>query len=127
MGKQQTILVIEDEPRILKTLSLMFQTAGYTTHQASTAKAAILLMSKEKVDVVLLDLNLPDMDGISLLKYLRGLNPKIPVLVLTGDSSPEMYQAAYNMGVKAYLEKPAEPALIVQSIGTVLQSTTIIQ
>ncbi len=127
MGKQQTILIIEDEPRILKTLSLMFQMVGYTTRQASTAHAALFLMAQEKFDAVLLDLNLPDMDGISLLKHIQGLSPKIPVLILTGDSSPETYQAANRMGVKAYLEKPAEPALIMQSVGSALQTTATVQ
>ncbi|MGA7546104.1 MAG: response regulator, partial [Methyloceanibacter sp.] len=76
------ILVIDDEPPIRKLLRMGLGTQGYQTIDAPNAKAALDLMA-EKPDLVILDLGLPDMQGLELLRIIRVRNEHVPIVVLS--------------------------------------------
>jgi two-component system, OmpR family, KDP operon response regulator KdpE len=99
------VLVIDDEPPIRKLLRMGLETQGYQTMDASNAKAALELMS-DKPDLVILDLGLPDMEGLELLRQIRALREDLPVVVLSSHGDEAAKVAALDQGADDYVTKP---------------------
>ena len=99
------VLVIDDEPPIRKLLRMGLETQGYQTMDASNAKAALELMS-DKPDLVILDLGLPDMEGLELLRQIRALREDLPVVVLSSRGDEAAKVAALDQGADDYVTKP---------------------
>ena len=99
------VLVIDDEPPIRKLLRMGLETQGYQTMDASNAKAALELMS-DKPDLVILDLGLPDMEGLELLRQIRARREDLPVVVLSSRGDEAAKVAALDQGADDYVTKP---------------------
>lgn len=99
------ILVIEDEPEIRRFLRVSLAANGYDMDEAETGGEALLRAAQRPPDVVLLDLGLPDMDGLSLLGQLRGWSA-VPVVVLSARGQERDKVAALDGGADDYLTKP---------------------
>ena len=116
-GKKR-VLIVDDEPRILRVTEIKLRKSGYEVMTASTGQEALRLVEKEKPDVMVLDLLLPGMDGFQVLDKLRTFSD-IPVLVLTAKSGT--YQTAMNSGASDYMGKPFNPDELVRRIEALLQ------
>jgi two-component system, OmpR family, KDP operon response regulator KdpE len=99
------VLVIDDEPPIRKLLRMGLETQGYQTMDASNAKTALELMS-DKPDLVILDLGLPDMEGLELLRQIRARREDLPVVVLSSRGDEAAKVAALDQGADDYVTKP---------------------
>jgi len=99
------VLVVDDEPPIRKLLRMGLETQGYQTIDASNAKAALELMS-DKPDLVILDLGLPDMQGLELLRQIRAAREDLPVVVLSSRGDEVTKVAALDQGADDYVTKP---------------------
>ena len=99
------ILVIDDEPPIRKLLRMGLGTQGYQTIDAPNAKAALDLMV-EKPDLVILDLGLPDMQGLELLRIIRVQNEHVPIVVLSSRGDEAGKVQALDLGADDYVTKP---------------------
>ena len=99
------ILVIDDEPPIRKLLRMGLSTQGYQTIDAPNAKAALDLMA-EKPDLVILDLGLPDMQGLELLRMIRARNESVPIVVLSSRGDEAGKVQALDLGADDYVTKP---------------------
>jgi two-component system, OmpR family, KDP operon response regulator KdpE len=99
------ILVIDDEPPIRKLLRMGLGTQGYQTIDAANAKAALDLMA-EKPDLVILDLGLPDMQGLELLRMIRVRNENVPIVVLSSRGDEAGKVQALDLGADDYVTKP---------------------
>jgi two-component system cell cycle response regulator DivK len=102
------ILVVEDNERNLKLLRDVLEYAGYDVRVARTAEDGITLAVKEPPDLVLMDLQLPGMDGMEALRQLRE-NPRtadIPVVAVTAQAMKQDRERALDAGFDGYLEKP---------------------
>ena len=102
------ILVVEDNERNLKLLRDVLEYAGYDVRVARTAEDGITLAVKEPPDLVLMDLQLPGMDGMEALRRLRE-NPRtvgIPVVAVTAQAMKQDRERALEAGFDGYLEKP---------------------
>ena len=99
------VLVIDDEPPIRKLLRMGLETQGYQTMDASNAKTALELMS-DKPDLVILDLGLPDMQGLELLRQIRAAREDVPVVVLSSRGDEVAKVAALDQGADDYVTKP---------------------
>ena len=105
-GKTHTILIVDDEVRLRKALERSFRQEGYQTLAAASGEEALALLKKEKVDLVIADLVMPGMDGISLVRTIRGSDPGMKVIILTAYGSAESMAEAEALGVAHYLTKP---------------------
>src|SRR3989344_449799 len=105
LGK--TILIIEDEKPLLELLSSKLQFEGYDTTLADNGKDALQIALEKHPDLILLDIIIPQMDGITMLKQLRKdeWGQSVPVIVLTNLSSGETVVAAEESGVRDFLTK----------------------
>jgi two-component system response regulator PilR (NtrC family) len=101
-----SILIIDDEEILQDVLTSLLRNDGYSTLNATTAQAGLDLLAKEEVDLVLLDLMLPDMSGIEVLKRIRAEDPDQVVVVITAFSSIESAIEAMREGAFHYIPKP---------------------
>ncbi|MGV1801125.1 response regulator [Agrobacterium vitis] len=99
------ILVVDDEPQILRFLRPALAAAGYEVIEADTGKQALALVATAVPDLLILDLGLPDMDGKEVIAQLRHWNP-IPIIVLSARDREIEKIAALDLGADDYLEKP---------------------
>lgn len=100
------ILIVEDESPLAQTLSRHFTEEGYKTSSASNGEDALLLIVKDKFDVILLDWKMPKLNGIDFLKYLRDSGNDTPVILLTALSRVANKIEALELGADDYITKP---------------------
>jgi len=103
-----TILVIDDERSILQSLKGILSDEGYQTLLAENGKEGLEICEKEVPDVVLLDIAMPGMDGMEVLKRIKEVLPFVPVIIMTGHGSIDMAVKAIKLGSYDFLEKPLE-------------------
>ena len=102
------VLVIEDNPRLADRIKTLLQKYHLVEH-ASTGDQAISISVSNPVDIIMLDLNLPDMSGLDVCQKLRGLAIQAPILVVTGIDTIESKVDLLNAGADDYIVKPFEP------------------
>ena len=102
---QANILVVEDDHSVRNLVSTTLQTHGYQFDAMINGESALLAMTSHHYDIILLDLGLPDQDGIDIIKTVRTFSV-IPIIVLSARSSNEDKIAALDAGADAYLTKP---------------------
>ena len=115
-----TILVVEDDPGIRTALSRGLRDRGHTVAVAETGMAALELVVKAGPDVVLLDLGLPDVDGLQVLAMLRGLGAT-PVIVITAQDDDAMVVKALDAGADDYVVKPFGTDQVAARVRAVLR------
>ncbi len=111
------ILIVEDEPKMLRLLDLRLQEEGFITRTAPDAETGLKVLGKETVDLVVTDFKLPGMNGLELLKEVRRRDPAMPVVLMTAYGSVETAVDAMKAGASDYVLKPFsldEMALVVQ-------------
>jgi two-component system response regulator (stage 0 sporulation protein F) len=106
----RTILIVDDEERLGKALARSFSEENYRTLNATTGEAAIDLLKNRKVDLVITDLVMPGMDGMTLVKNARKMVPEIKIVIITAYGSAESMREAKELGVAHYLAKPFDLA-----------------
>jgi two-component system KDP operon response regulator KdpE len=105
MNLAETILIIDDEVQIRRLLEITLESNGYKISEASTGKEGLIAAATHHPALIILDLGLPDIDGIEILKKLREWYPK-PIIVLSVRSSEEDIIQALDNGANDYLTKP---------------------
>jgi len=99
------VLVVDDEPQILRALTINLRARGYEVHAADSGTAALQVAASHPPDLVILDLGLPDMDGVDVIEGLRGWTA-VPILVLSGRSDSSDKVGALDAGADDYVTKP---------------------
>jgi DNA-binding NtrC family response regulator len=116
MSEAARILVIDDDENIRKVLETILEDEGYIVETAETAKKGIEESEKAFYNLALIDVRLPDMEGIELLSKLRSTKPKMRKIIVTGYPTLQNAVAAVNKGADAYIMKPFEVEKILQTI-----------
>ena len=110
-----SILVIDDEAEIREGLELLLKTEGYRVTMADTGQSGLLRLGEQPYDLLLLDVSLPDRNGIELLKDIRRQDPHLPIVLITAYGSIEMARAAFKSGAMDYITKPwSNDELVIQ-------------
>jgi len=100
-----SILVVDDEPMMLTLLRTILIRLGHKVLMASSGQEAIELFRRDRPQITILDLNLPDLNGIEVLKQIRGGDPKASVIILTGAGTEALEKQARELGVTDFLQK----------------------
>ncbi|MEM2081456.1 MAG: response regulator [Candidatus Bathyarchaeia archaeon] len=116
MSEAARILVIDDDENIRKVLKTILEDEGYIVDTAETAKESIEKSENSFYNVALIDVRLPDMEGIELLPKLRDTKPKMRKVIVTGYPTLQNAIAAVNKGADAYIVKPFEVDKILETI-----------
>jgi DNA-binding NtrC family response regulator len=101
-----TVLLVDDERNILLTLGRALSLEGYATETASGGREALEKIAALPVDVVVMDVKMPDLDGLTVLQRAREARPGLPVVIMSGHGSLETVRQAFRLGAFDYLEKP---------------------
>jgi two-component system nitrogen regulation response regulator GlnG len=111
-----TLLVVDDEPAILLAFRRAFTAGAVELLTAATAADGLALAEKHHPDAVILDIQLPDLTGLEALRRLRALDPRCPVIFITGKSTTDTAIEAMKLGAYEYLLKPLELAQLRQVV-----------
>jgi len=115
-------LVIEDDENNMKLITFILEKNGYGTIRAENGKTGIELAIKEKPDFILLDIQLPDMDGQEVLKEIRKskIDGEIPIIAVTSYAMSGDRERLIGAGCNGYIEKPIDPVNIMNQIRKVI-------
>ena len=108
MDKHARILIVDDDETIRTTMKAILEDEGYVVDLASTGEEGIQLTMKTTYNIALLDIRLPDMEGVELLKLMRDSVPRTRKIMVTGYPSMQNAIAALNKNADAYLLKPLD-------------------
>ncbi len=122
-----TILVVDDEKNIRRTLQMVLGGAGFDTLEAGSAEEGLSLLDTREVDLIILDLKLPNMNGLEALSIIRN-KPEIarlPVIVISGHASVAEAVEAVQMGATDFFEKPLDRDRVLISVNNALQTSKL--
>jgi len=118
----QTVMVVDDDRVLVKMLSQWLKQLGYGTFAAHDAPEAIKLMSMQKLNAVILDLDMPGTHGSAIIQRLKAFNrtSSIPILVLSGSDDPNEVKEVLGLGADEFLEKPTDLERVEQALAGLL-------
>lgn len=120
------LLVVDDDKNIRKFLSAVLSNAGYDTFSADSAKKALHIMEKKKIDMIILDIMLPGMDGYAFTKLLRECRNDIPILMLSAKQLPQDIKQGFLSGTDDYMTKPVDEEEMLLRIKALLRRSKIV-
>ena len=103
---QRKLLIVDDQNGIRVLLMEVFNSEGYLTYQASNGKQALEIVQSESPDLVLLDMKIPGMDGLEILKHIKQINSDIKVIMMTAYGELDMIKEATDLGALMHFTKP---------------------
>jgi CheY-like chemotaxis protein len=118
------VLVIDDQPNVRALLDLLLRQKGYDVMLADNGRTGLQLYRQEHPDVILLDLNMPKLDGVTVLKEIRNVDLKQPVIVLTGDTNPETERQVRALGVSEFIVKGSSLHAVEDTLKRLLKTPT---
>ncbi|MCJ7647942.1 MAG: response regulator, partial [Candidatus Lokiarchaeota archaeon] len=122
----ENILIVDDDESTCKTLALIFNKKGYNVQTAGTGHEALEIARNKNFNLALLDIKLPDIEGIELLVPLKKMHPDMETMMMTAYSSLETVVRALNEGASAYIMKPLEIDDILNKISTMFEKQHLI-
>lgn len=112
----EKILLVDDEQEFIDTLAERMRTRGMDVETATSPKRALELVEEESFDAIVLDLLMPEMDGLEALKILKEKKPELQVILLTGHATIEKGIEAMKLGAMDLVEKPADLSVLTEKI-----------
>lgn len=114
MGKK--ILIVEDDPEIAEAVKGVLESEGYGVAKAATAEEGLTYADDETIDLVLLDIILPDKEGTTVLERFCSARPQLPVIMMTGVNDVKRAVECMKLGARDYLRKPFPRVDLLESI-----------
>ena len=118
---KKTVMVIDDSIVIRKMIEIALEEEDFNIVTAVSGKEGLELVGKEKPNLVILDMMLPDMSGIEVLKSLK-TDKSLPVIMLSGKDSPQLIETAKEVGVNDFLPKPFRDEELVEKVKTLIEA-----
>jgi two-component system KDP operon response regulator KdpE len=116
-GKKQCVLVVDDHPKVLRFIEIDLKLRGFEVVTTTSASEALELVKSTKPDILLLDIIMPEMDGLEVLKKLRDFS-QLPVIAFS--ASPGNYHDAMRLGANDFMTKPFQPDEMARRIKALL-------
>jgi DNA-binding NtrC family response regulator len=116
-----TILIVDDERNILLTLNQALQLEGYHTELASSGQLALETIAAKPVDAVLMDVKMPDLDGLAALEKIKAIKPDLPIVMMSGHGTIDTAVRATQLGARDFLEKPISRERLLVALRNALQ------
>ena len=119
------VLMIDDEPSMRVLLAMYLRHQGYDGLFAENGWEGLRLYRKERPDVIVLDLRMPEFDGVRVLKEIRRVDLKQPVIIWTGDTDPETERQVRALGVSAFIVKGSSIHLLMDTFKSILKPSAL--
>lgn len=113
---KKKVLIVDDEKEIVEFLERFLERLNIAVVTATSGNEALELYSKHMPECVLLDIQMPDIDGMTILKELRALNPDLKIIMITGKEEREFQEKAKKYGAVDYITKPLDLAGLSETI-----------
>ncbi|NHN31976.1 response regulator [Paenibacillus agricola] len=114
------LLIVDDQNGIRILLTEVFSTEGYQTYQASNGKLALEIVRNASPDLVLLDMKIPGMDGLDILKHIKSIDASIKVIMMTAYGELDMIKEATDLGAIMHFTKPFDIDELRQAVNSQL-------
>ncbi|WP_022663591.1 response regulator [Desulfospira joergensenii] len=124
MNKKPRILLIDDEIEFITTLAERLELRGYDVETSESGESGIDLMAKSSFDVAILDLMMPGLNGIDTLNQIKRIDPRLPVILLTGHGSTKEGMEGMRIGAFDFLMKPLDINELLDRIKLALEKGT---
>jgi len=121
MAKKHRILVVDDEQPLLLVLSIELESEGYSVATASDGEEALVILEKERFDLVLLDIKMPRVDGFEVLKVVKQRWPETKVVILTGHADLKNAIASKKLGAEDFVSKPYDLVDLLVTVERILE------
>ncbi|MEK3732691.1 MULTISPECIES: response regulator [Paenibacillus] len=121
---RQRVLIVDDQNGIRILLMEVFSSEGYETFQAANGKIALEIVKQHSPDLVLLDMKIPGMDGLEILKHIKQMDPEIKVIMMTAYGELDMIKEATELGALMHFTKPFDIDEMRQAVNAQLKGTT---
>ena len=121
----ENILVVDDEEAIREVVSTMLESKGYHCTAVSNGRAAQDQVKRVAPDLVLSDMIMPEMDGVTALRFIRQKTPGVKVLVASGYTSPEKTPLLEALGIEGFVQKPFELSKLAATVRDVLDGVAV--
>ncbi len=121
-ASKRTIMVVDDNPDIVIIVTSILEAKGYVVQSASSGQEALSLLKGQKPDLIILDIMMPQMDGLEVLTRLKAdqSTASIPVILLTAKIQENDIIAGYKAGAEYYITKPFTPTQVLEGINLIL-------
>jgi len=116
------ILIVDDSNFMRDAVNLALSLIDAPSVMASNGEEGLAVFRSEKIDLIITDINMPEMDGITFIKEIRKLNKEVPILVLTTESEEGMQKEAISLGANGWIVKPFQGNELIQIIQDLLDS-----
>jgi len=113
---KSNILIVDDEPVARQSLSDILKLEGYTVSSVANGQAAVEFIRTHSIDLMIVDLKMPGMDGLEVVQVANQVSPETEVVILTAHGSTESAIQALRLRIHDYLLKPASPAQVIASV-----------
>jgi two-component system response regulator (stage 0 sporulation protein F) len=123
IGLKRKVLIVDDQNGIRVLLMEVFSNEGYDTYQASNGKLALEIVRNATPDLVLLDMKIPGMDGLDILKHIKSMNPDIKVIMMTAYGELDMIKEATDLGAIMHFTKPFDIDELRMAVNNQLRSS----
>jgi len=110
------LLIVDDEERFLSTTKALLDKRGINTFTASNGPHAMEILDSQPIDVVILDVKMPGLDGVEVLRVIKKRHPLIEVIMLTGHASAESAVEGLSLGAFDYLMKPCDIQTLIEKV-----------
>lgn len=119
-----TVLIVDDDPMVRESFVSLLDFSGFSTHVVTSGKEAIEFMQSTDfpIDVVLLDLVMPEMNGVETLVAIREIEPSMPVVIVSGYAEDEMVEAVNSHVVQGFITKPCSISRLTEAIKTAIKT-----
>ncbi|PGZ87755.1 response regulator transcription factor [Bacillus sp. AFS029533] len=119
-----SILIVDDDPHIRKLLNVLLRDEGFTVFEATNGIEAISVIDDNRIDMLIIDLMMPKMDGFELCREIRN-NYDLPIIMLTAKGETEQKVRGFKLGTDDYIVKPFEPVELVVRVKALLRRSKI--
>jgi len=126
-SQRPTVLIVDDDPHVRESLKEILDYAGHAAEEAGDGKAALDLLSRKPVDLVLLDLDLPRVPGLDVLRRTAAEHPEVPVVIISGKGTIRTAVEATKLGAYDFLEKPLEAERTLLTVRNALEKALLLR
>ena len=126
MSHKARILIVDDDKIVLESCKRILESEGYSVILASSSAEAIQILGNQYLNLMIMDVKMPEKDGVYLLKTISEkwpleIYPLLPVLVMSGYPTPDTLQTLYKQGAREFISKPFTPDELLNAVKNILQ------
>jgi DNA-binding response OmpR family regulator len=120
----KTVIIVDDDRSFVDAVALLFEEFNYRALKAYGGREGLETVRRDRVDVAIIDVNMPDMDGVELASRIAGLPKPVPTILISSDDSGENADRCRALGTGIFLAKPLDPEVLLETVSRILATRT---